>query len=78
MFTRELRREVRLDTLPSLLELEDALALLLQALSSSCRARDLDADLLRLSVRVGELEFGLGSFAKVGRGDVYADVYAHP
>ena len=73
VFAGELRREVRLDALPPLLELEDALALLLQALASSCRARDLDADLPRLSVRVGE--FGLGSFAKVGSGDVY--VHAH-
>ena len=45
VFSRELRREIRLDALPSLLELEDALALLLEAVVGSRGARDLDPDL---------------------------------
>ena len=52
VFPRELRREIRLDALPSLLELEDALALLLETLASGCGARDLDPDLQLLLVMV--------------------------
>ena len=66
----ELRREVRLDALPPLLELEDTFALLLEALSRSRRAGDLDPDLqllLLIWLRVGIWLDGRGfmSFAQV-------------
>ena len=45
MFPRELRGEVCLDTLPSLLKLEYALALLLETLARGGGGWDLDPDL---------------------------------
>ena len=56
MFAGELRREVRLDALPSLLELENPLALLLESLAGG--AGDLgDPDLLQLPVGLWKLGF---------------------
>ena len=52
----ELRREVRLDALPSLLELEDPIALLLESLASGT-GDVCDPDLLQLSVDLGKLGF---------------------
>ena len=71
VFSRELRREIRLDALPSLLELEDAFALLLEALASGRGARDLDPDLQLLLVVVTWIERlegrGFMSLAQVTR-----------
>ena len=65
----ELRREVRLDALPPLLELDDAFALLLEALASGGGGRDLNPDLqLLLFVWFGRLDDrGFMSFAQVAR-----------
>ena len=77
MFPRELRGEVCLDALPSLLELEYALALLLEALASGRGGWDLDPDLQLLlfvwSWRVDVRGFmSLTQIARVHRGGVCA------